>query len=100
MASSEPSVFEQILAGFKKRLSLEHTELFQLTTLDDLKASIKRIETEQAARQGLRNLNKIKLFLNSLRQYAGVLEVVIQAKPEILAFIWVSHCQRFGSKPC
>jgi dsDNA-specific endonuclease/ATPase MutS2 len=91
MASSEPSHFEKILAGFKKRLSSEHAELFQLATFDDLKASIKRIETEQAARKGLRNLNKIKPFLNGLRQYAEVLEVFVQAKPEILAFIWVSH---------
>jgi hypothetical protein len=100
MASSEPSNFERILAGFKKRLSSEYAELFQLTTFDDLKVSIKRIETDQAARKGLRNLNKIKPFLNGLRQYAEILEVFVQAKPEILAFIWVSHSKRFWVKPC
>ncbi|KUJ21501.1 uncharacterized protein LY89DRAFT_610110, partial [Mollisia scopiformis] len=100
MASSGPSHFEKILANFKKRLSSEHTELFQLTTLDDLKASIKRIQTEQAAKKGLRNLNKIKPFLNGLRQYAEVLEVFVQAKPEILAFIWgpIKLCLQIASK--
>jgi hypothetical protein len=100
MASSEPSSFENILASFKTRLSSEHTELFQLAIFDDLKASIKRIQTEQAARKGLRNLNKIKPFLHGLKQYAGVLEVFVQAKPEILAFIWVSHCERLQSQFC
>ncbi|KAH6670655.1 hypothetical protein B0J14DRAFT_100518 [Halenospora varia] len=99
-ASSEPRNFEKILADFKKRLSSQHTELCQLTTFDDLKASIKRIQTEQAARDGLRNLNKIKPFLNGLRQYASVLEVFVQAKPEILAFIWgpIKLCLQIASK--
>lgn len=91
MASPGPSSFEKVLDGFRKRLSPQDTELFQLTTFDDLKSSIKRIETEQAARKGLRNLNKIKPFLNGLKQYAGVLEVFVQVKPEIIAFIWVSY---------
>ncbi|KAL5327958.1 hypothetical protein ACEPPN_005664 [Leptodophora sp. 'Broadleaf-Isolate-01'] len=100
MASSGPSHFEKILANFKKRLSSEDTELFQLTTFDDLKASIKRIQTEQAARKGLRNLNKIKPFLNGVKQYAGVLEVFVQAQPEILAFIWgpIKLCLQIASK--
>ncbi|KAH7324015.1 ankyrin repeat-containing domain protein [Rhexocercosporidium sp. MPI-PUGE-AT-0058] len=100
MALSGPGPFEKILANFKKRLSPEDIELFQFTTLDDLKASIKRIQTEQAARKGLRNLNKIKPFLNGVKQYAGVLEVFVQAKPEILAFIWgpIKLCLQIASK--
>ncbi|KAL2066161.1 hypothetical protein VTL71DRAFT_2232 [Oculimacula yallundae] len=100
MASSGPSHFEKILASFKKRLSSEDTENFQLTTFDDLKASIKRLQTEQAARKGLRNLNKIKTFLNGLNQYAGVLEVFVQVQPEILAFIWgpIKLCLQIASK--
>lgn len=93
MASPEMSNFEEILVSFKKRLSAEHVELFQLATFDDLKDAITRIQKEQAARKSLRNLNKIKPFMNGLSQYAQVIEVFVQAKPEILAFIWVSHCE-------
>ncbi|KAH8587440.1 hypothetical protein B0O99DRAFT_747604 [Bisporella sp. PMI_857] len=99
MASTEPSNFEGILASFKKRLTSEHAELFQLTTFGDLKESITRIQKEQAAKKGLRNLNKIKPFLNGLKQYAEVLQVFIQVKPEILAFIWgpVKLCIQIAS---
>jgi hypothetical protein len=90
MTSPEPSTFEKILASFKTRLSQADVELFRITTFDDLKVAVATIQKEQAARKGLRNLNKIKPFLNFLSQYAQVLEVFVQVKPEILCFIWVS----------
>jgi hypothetical protein len=89
MASPELSLFEKTLASFQTRLSQEDLELFQITTFDDLKVAIGTIQKDQAARKGLRNLNKIKPFLKGLSQYAQVIEVFIQVKPEILGFIWV-----------
>jgi hypothetical protein len=90
MASPEPSTFEKILASFQTRLSQADVELFRITTFDDLKVAVATIQKEQAARKGLRNLNKIKPFLTCLNQYTQVLEVFVQVKPEILGFIWVS----------
>ena len=91
MASPELSTFEKILASFQKRLSSQDLELFRVTTFNDLKVAVNTIQKEQAARKGLRNLNKIKPFLDGLSQYSGVLEVFLQAKPDILAFIWVGR---------
>ena len=62
---------------------------FQYATIVDLKDAIEEIQKAQAQRYGLRNLNKIKHFLNGLQQYAGVLEVFVQVKPDILGLIWV-----------
>jgi hypothetical protein len=97
MASSDRDPIQPILASFRKRQSQRDLDLFDHTDLKELKDTIKRIETEQASRKGLRNLNRIKPFLKALEQYAGVLDVFIQVKPDVLALIWVSQYQHIGS---
>ena len=90
--ASPPSAssFFRSLAAFRKRLSTQDIENFELTSFDDLKAAINDIQTKQAQRRGYRNLNKIKPFLHFLQQYARVIEQFVSAKPDFLAFIWVS----------
>ena len=87
-ASAEPA-FSRSLADFKKRLSQADCERFSLTTFDDLKIAIDRIQTEQGLRRSYRNLNKIQPFISTLQQYALVIEQFVNAKSDFLAFIWV-----------
>ena len=88
-ASAEPA-FSRSLADFKKRLSQQDCERFSLTTFDDLKIAIDKIQREQGLRRSYRNLNKIKPFISTLQQYALVIEQFVNAKSDFLAFIWVS----------
>ena len=84
------SAFTRSLEGFRRRLSAEDLENFKLTTFESLGLAIKDIQIDQAHRRALRNLNKIKPFLRFLQDYARVIEQFVSAKPDFLAFIWVS----------
>lgn len=81
--------FNRVCESFRRRLTSELSNKFQYATVDDLRDAIEEIQNDQAQRHGLRNLNKIKHFLHGLEQYAGVLEVFVQVKPDILGLIWV-----------
>lgn len=83
------SLFSRVLSAFKTRLSPEDIESFQFTNFDELKAAIDEIQRAQAQRRGFRNLNKIRPFLNGLEQYSKVIEVFVNVKPDIMAFVWV-----------
>ena len=98
-ASSPPnntmvSRFSRILDSFKTHLSQEDVDRFKVATFNDLKSAVRDIQTEQAGRKSLRNLNKIRPYLDGLEQYAAVIEVFVNSKPDILAFIWVG-CSKF-----
>lgn len=84
------SAFTRSLEGFRRRLSAEDLENFELTTFESLELAIKEIQRAQAQRRALRNLNKVKPFLRFLQDYARVIEQFVSAKPDFLAFIWVS----------
>lgn len=90
MAEPDTSAFSRVLSSFRSRLLPEDIADFEITKLEDLKQAITAIQAEQAQRKGYRNLNKIRPFVNGLTQYAKVIEVFVTAKPDILAFIWVS----------
>lgn len=100
MAEPDDSAFSRVLCAFRSRLSLQDINAFRYTTFDDLKQTISDIQKEQAQRRGLRNLNKIRPFLNGLGQYAQVIEVFVNAKPDILAFVWVCSSPLDNERLC
>lgn len=69
----DPSLFDSIL---------------NVTSIHDIYAFTSQLQADQSKRHGLRNLRKITPYLDQLKQYACVIEVFVQAKPEILALIW------------
>jgi len=91
--SQTPAAFSRSLETFKRRLSSQEIETFELATLRDLRFAVADIQQEQAQRRGYRNLNKIKPLVDFLQQYARVIEQFVSAKPDFLAFIWVSASQ-------
>ena len=86
-----PPCFSRSLNASKRRLSSQDIEIYELATFSDIKHTIDSIQKEQAKRRGYRNLNKIKPMVDCLQQYARVIEQFVSAKPDFLAFIWVSH---------
>lgn len=93
MVEMGESAFSRVLVAFQSRLSPQDIIKFHLTTYEDLKVFITELQKEQAQRRGFRNLNKIRPFLNGLEQYGKVIEVFVNAKPDILAFVWVRLIQ-------
>ncbi|KAJ5175558.1 NACHT nucleoside triphosphatase [Penicillium canariense] len=72
--------------------SLKDPSLFNsvsnIKSIDEVYAFAAQLQQDQSKREGLRHLCKIAPYLDRLKQYAGVIEVFIQAKPDILALIW------------
>ena len=89
--SPTPPAFSRSLEAFKRQLSSRDAEAFEFATFKELRNAIDNIQNEQAHRRGYRNLNKIRPLLDFLQQYARVIEQFVSAKPDFLAFIWVSR---------
>lgn len=72
--------------------SLKDPSLFNsiatVTSIDEIYAFTTQLQQDQSKRHGLRNLLKIKPFLDRLKEFASAIDVLVSAKPEILALIW------------
>lgn len=66
----------------------------QFTSIDQVYNETDRIQREQGESGRLRNLRRIQPFLDCMKQYAGVLDTFVQAKPDLLSLIWASRTQR------
>ena len=88
-----PTAINRALSRFRNSLDSEEKKAFNhASTESDVMALIENLEAEQGARGCLQNMTRIKPFIKGLSQYATVIEVFVQAKPEILPFIWVRWC--------
>lgn len=81
--------FDKALSDFKDGLTEKEKKDFAYTSIKDVYREAEAIQKEQSQRASLRNMNRIQPYINGLLQFSGVIEVFIQAKPEIMAFIWV-----------
>jgi len=85
-----PPAFERALGRFLGSLDVEEKKSFdRINTVDDVWTLIESLEEEQGARKSLRNMKRLEPFINALSQYAKVIEVFVQAKPEIGSLLWV-----------
>ena len=82
--------FDRAKAEFEKDLKNPALlgEMLKITSIEQVYDATEKLQEEQSRRGHLRHLRKIEPFLERLRQYAGVIETFMQAKPEILALIW------------
>ncbi|PMD44746.1 hypothetical protein L207DRAFT_552817 [Hyaloscypha variabilis F] len=82
--------FEKSIRDFKANLKDDrlYSEILQTTTIDQVYNFTEKLQADQNKDGHMRHLAKIGPFLENLRGYAGVIEVFIQVKPEILALIW------------
>jgi len=78
--------------GSLKRRSLPAAQaLSKATTIQHVLDAIAEVEAQQQRSGKLRALGRLKPLVNGLKEYAGVVEVFIQAKQDILSLIWVSR---------
>lgn len=82
--------FKSAIQGFRAKLKNEdlYRQILQTTSADQVYDLTDKLQEEQSRTGRLRHLNKIEPFLEGLRSYASVIEVFMQAKPDILALIW------------
>ena len=86
-----PSAFTRALQRFQDGLTAEEIAEFRVATIDDVWDMAAKLQTEQSARHSMQNMARIEPFISGLTRYAGVIEVFVQAKPDIMAFIWVAE---------
>jgi chemotaxis regulatin CheY-phosphate phosphatase CheZ len=72
----------------KGSLSSQDKKEFLNTTLADVRLAALAIETEQAARKSIRNVRRIKPFLDTMESYSKIIEVLCQGYPP-MSFVWV-----------
>ena len=81
--------FTKALERFKSNLTGTEISQFNFTTFDDVWAEAMKIQDEQGARRSLQNIARIEPFINGLKKYSAVIDTLVSAKPELMAFIWV-----------
>ncbi|KAF8244003.1 hypothetical protein K440DRAFT_589065 [Wilcoxina mikolae CBS 423.85] len=84
-----PAAISRALSRFRNSLDSEEKKAFNhVTTESEVRALIENLEAEQGARGCLQNMTRLEPFIKGISQYAAVIEVFVQAKPDILSFIW------------
>ncbi|KAI0847594.1 hypothetical protein F5Y00DRAFT_271106 [Daldinia vernicosa] len=81
--------FTSAKEDFKK--SLKNPALYDFSKInspDDVIDEAIRIQKQQAKTKTLRGLKRIDPLINGLKEYAAVIEVFVQVKPDIMGLIW------------
>ncbi|XXH03322.1 hypothetical protein Hte_009720 [Hypoxylon texense] len=94
LASHTPDPIQDIFVKAKLEFLSElkdkkkQSELEKNCTIDDIWSFTDQLQSDQGPEGRLRGLRKIQPYLERLEEYAGVVEVFVQVKPDILALIW------------
>ncbi|KAK8031326.1 hypothetical protein PG990_001060 [Apiospora arundinis] len=76
---------------FANELSDEDSKKIRSTVnMDDVKLAVRQIEQQLAARRSLRNISRIRPFLDSIENYSKALEVACNGT-NYLPWIWAVH---------
>ncbi|KEF62317.1 uncharacterized protein A1O9_00289 [Exophiala aquamarina CBS 119918] len=78
---------DELLIRFKNRLTATELRKFKGTTLQDVKKTLVDIEKRQETQRELRNLTRIRGFLDAMEQFGKVIEVFTNSS-NMVAFIW------------
>lgn len=92
MSTTDPvlKAFEDAQRAFRKKLKNPrlYDHILTTTKVDDVYEATAKLQETTLGKGRLRNLGKIRPFLEQLSSYAEVIEVFIQVKPDVLALIW------------
>src|SRR5262245_47694429 len=96
MSSSESfpdpvqAAFDKAIWEFKAGLKNEalYSEILSTTSADQVYDLTDKLQKEQMKTGELRNLAKIKPYLERLQSYYGAVDTFVQAKSDVLALIW------------
>jgi hypothetical protein len=81
------------LTRFESTLSPDELAGMKISTLDDVHDSMRKIQEKQGSEKKLRNLNRMKVFLEGMRQYEQLVKVFLNVS-SVVAFVWV--CEASG----
>ena len=86
---SAMEIFETAKTDFMARLDHpeQYEDVSQCTSIDAVYELLK----EQSGTKLVQRLGRARPYLDALAQFSGVIEVFVQARPQILSLIWVSH---------
>ncbi|KAF5590988.1 zinc finger C2H2-type integrase DNA-binding protein [Fusarium pseudocircinatum] len=88
MDTLDLSNFESVLERFKHGLrNNRDRERFKATTLNELRGSIAKIQTQQHADRQLQDLKRLALFLEATKQFGEVVHLFCKSS-QIMPFIW------------
>ncbi|RYP73410.1 hypothetical protein DL770_007779 [Monosporascus sp. CRB-9-2] len=96
MSSSAPlhdpvqAAFDKAIWEFKAGLKNEalYREVLSTTSADQVYDLTDKLQAEQIKTGKLRNLAKLKPYLERLQGYYGAIDTFVQAKPDVLALLW------------
>ena len=81
--------FEEAFHEFKSDPATEKLlEGDYLSSPAELRLTIKNIEEKQGSRKLILGLRRLKPLIEGLEKYSKIVEVFVNVKPDILAFIW------------
>ena len=83
------ATFTRVHDRFKASLTAEEISAFQGITIDDIWQMTENLQNEQSTRSCMQGWARIGPFIEGITRYSAVIEVFVQGKAEILAFIWV-----------
>ncbi|OTA59127.1 hypothetical protein K449DRAFT_466839 [Hypoxylon sp. EC38] len=81
--------FKSAKEDFKR--SLKNPALYdfsKIRSVDDVLDEARKIERQQAKTKTLRGLKRIQPLIDGLKEYSGIIEVFVQAKPDVMSLIW------------
>lgn len=82
-------VFRKALENFKRDLTAQQCRDFGITTLQNVKDEVKRIQDKYGSAKKLRGMSRMSKFLEAMTQLEQVISVFLNVS-EVVAFIWVS----------
>ncbi|KAF8444436.1 hypothetical protein BDZ91DRAFT_853780 [Kalaharituber pfeilii] len=85
--SFDSRLFRGTLSNFQNSLSPVQGQGFANTALEALQRCIGDIQTEQVIMRNMRNINRIRPFIDVMQQYGKIIEVFLNVT-NFLAFIW------------
>ncbi|KAF8465683.1 hypothetical protein BDZ91DRAFT_794710 [Kalaharituber pfeilii] len=94
MNDTTSQAFLKAFRKFTEKLSKEHLEEFlNLGSMKDVYMCIQQLEDKLKQNKTQRYLARLNPYLEGLQQYAKVIDVIVQIRPEIMAIVW--GCTRF-----
>ena len=91
-AADDPfqAAFDPLMQDFRTRLKNDslYREILRTKNIEEVYDVMDKLQEEQRHTGRLQHLPKMESFLNGLKGYSAVIEVFMQAKPDVLSLIW------------
>ncbi len=67
---------ERSYQQFRKNISPQENQSLQAVSIDDVRHAVRQVERQLAARQCLRNLDRLNLYLDAVERYSKTVDVL------------------------